>query len=205
MRTLALLAILGFVTAPETHAAQPHPITADEARQWGRHVVPLPQKMEIAAEMQLKRERIGLSVQQADHPVVKQAVKELRACVGASEGDFQITLQLDGPEASPLDSVPNKVKLTYYHSLLTYTAGRREMIYPLMEKFAAEGRWLGVCPQLTGSVGPVTPFSGAHFVHWRMKEFVEKRVSGFTAYVTPLLGHARFNVEAAAEWSWNLT
>ncbi|MBN1854253.1 MAG: hypothetical protein JW829_16105, partial [Pirellulales bacterium] len=80
----------------------------------------------------------------------------------------------------------------------------RPIIYPLMEKYAAEGRWLGICPQWTGAVGPATPFSGAHFVHYRMKEFVDKRVSGFTAYVTPTFGHARFNIEAAAEWSWNL-
>jgi hypothetical protein len=37
-----------------------------------------------------------------------------------------------------------------------------------------------------------------------MKEFANKRVSGFTAYVTPSLTHARFNIEAAAEWSWNV-
>ncbi len=455
MRTMALLAILGSVAATETLAVEPATITVEEARQWGRHVVPLPQKMEISAEVQLERGQIGVPMLQTDHPVAKQAIEELRACVGAgtaAQRVFRITLQLGGPEASPLDSVPNKdqayrifpeadrpglrivaqtpvgllygvetltqlisakatadalqvpilratdwpdvaergfwgsdsflhlrwmaevkmnvieqisavwvdengkgharlksgrepmieegprygirpvpvvlhleqlsgkgvfeaypelkarggqegaicysqtaivgvladwivalgslpgvadvdvwmtenlhgkggcrcddcarhdrnvlevrailaawrkarqrlpdvglrvllseetyqsnhlvlaelpeeVKLVYYHSLLTYTAQRREMVYPLMEQYAAKVRWLGVCPQLTGFVGQLTPFSGAHFVHYRMKEFVEKRVSGFTAYVTPRLTCARFNVEAAAEWSWNV-
>jgi len=103
-----------------------------------------------------------------------------------------------------LAELPHEVKLVYYHSLRTYTAQRRPMVYPLMAEYAAKSRWLGVCPQLTGFVGPATPFSGADFVRYRMEEFVKNRVSGFTAYVTPLLAHARFNVEAAAEWSWNL-
>jgi len=103
-----------------------------------------------------------------------------------------------------LAELPEDVKLIYYHSLLTYTAQRREMVYPLMAKYAVQGRWLGICPQLTGVVGPAAPFSGAHFVRYRMQEFVDKKVSSFIAYVTPLLNHARFNVEAAAEWSWNV-
>jgi len=456
MRTLALLAVLRVGTALETRAAEPHPISAEAVRHWCLHVAPLPQKMEIAAEVRLPRERIEVSVLRNDHPVVDRAIRQLHACVGARSVDtpgFRITLQLGGPEASGLDSVPNgdqayyifpvaehtelrivarepvglfygtktltqlisakstddelcipvlhvtdwpdipergfwgsdsfrhlrwigamklnvveqiaavwvdpdgkgharmkpgrepmieegprygilpvpavvhleqlsgkglfeaypelkaqggqegaicysqaaivdvladwivalgslphvldvdvwmtenlhrkggcrcercrqqdhnvlevrsilaawqkakqrlpdvglrillseetyrsnhlilaelpkDVKLIYYHSLLTYTAHRREMVYPLMENFAAEGRWLGICPQLTGVVGPASPFSGAQFVHYRMKEFADKGVSGFTAYVTPLLTHARFNIEAAAEWSWNVT
>jgi hypothetical protein len=36
-----------------------------------------------------------------------------------------------------------------------------------------------------------------------MNEFASKGLSCFTAYAIPRLQHARFNVEAAAEWSWN--
>ncbi len=455
MRMVILLSALGSLPATETPAAEPRPVTADLARRWALHVAPLPQEMEIAAELRLERNRIGISAPPADHPVIRQAVEDLRACVGngsAADVAFRITLHLGGAEASALESVPNRdqaysispesqnaglrivarepaglfygaktltqlisarsteaelcipllrvtdwpdisergfwgsdsfqhllwlgsmkmnlveqiaavwvdaagkgharlkagrepmieegprygvrplpavvhleqlsgkglfeaypelkarggqegaicysqapfagvladwiaalgslpnvsdvdvwmtenlhgkggcrcedcrqqdrgvlevrailaawrkakerlpdvglrvllseetyhsnhlilaelpgeVKLIYYHSLLTYTARRCEIVHPLMEKFAAEGRWLGICPQLTGTVGPASPFSGARFVRNRMKEFVDKRVSGFSAYVTPTLNHARFNVEAAAEWSWNV-
>ncbi len=39
-----------------------------------------------------------------------------------------------------------------------------------------KGGWLGVCPQLTASWRIVSPFTGAHFIHARMSEFVTKRL-----------------------------
>jgi len=455
MRLAVFLAALVVGAVLEGRAAEPRSMRADAVRQWRLHVVPLPQKMEIAAEVRLPRERVGVSAPPGNHPAINQAIRELHACVGAGsadEGAFRITLLLGGADALALDAVPNAdqayrilpepehaglrivarkpvglfygtktltqlisakstdaelcipvlrvtdwpdmpergfwgsdsfrhlpwigsmklnvveqiaavwvdsdgkgqarlkpgrepmieegprygvlpvpavlhleqlsgkglfeaypelksqggqegaicysqpafvdvladwivalgslpnvsdvdvwmtenlhrkggcrceqcrqhdhnvlevrailaawrkakqrlpdvglrvllseetygsnplilaelpkdVKLVYYHSLRTYTAQRREMVYPLLEEYAAQGRWLGVCPQLTGVVGPASPFSGAQFVHYRMKEFVDKQVSGFTAYVIPSLTHARFNVEAAAEWSWNV-
>ena len=105
--------------------------------------------------------------------------------------------------AKILEILPKDVKLTYYHSLLTYTTFRRPMIEPLFARWCEQGGYLGVTPQLTGDVGPATPFTGAAFVHYRMNEFVDKGVSCLTGYATPRLQHCRFNVEAAAEWSWN--
>ncbi|MBN1854344.1 MAG: hypothetical protein JW829_16560, partial [Pirellulales bacterium] len=106
-----LLAAMSLVTALEAVACEPHSITADVAHEWGQHVIPLPQKMEIAAELRIERGRIGISVPHVDSPVLKQAIDELQACIGAGAatgGAFQITLQLGGAEASILDSVPNQ-------------------------------------------------------------------------------------------------
>lgn len=102
-----------------------------------------------------------------------------------------------------LQEVPWDVKVTYYHSLLTYTVSHEPMIYPLLEDYARRGRWLGVTPQLTAFVGRVAPFTGAHFIHQLMNEFADKGMACFTGYAIPRLQHARFNVEAAAEWGWN--
>jgi sugar phosphate isomerase/epimerase len=37
-----------------------------------------------------------------------------------------------------------------------------------------------------------------------MKEFLEKGMSGLIGYATPRVQYSYFNVEAAAEWGWNL-
>ncbi|MGC8861504.1 MAG: hypothetical protein ACP5R5_01870 [Armatimonadota bacterium] len=58
-------------------------------------------------------------------------------------------------------------------------------------------------PNLDSLTGYWQPFHGAAFVKYRMDEFVNKRLSGLIAYVTPRLHYYRFNVEAAAEWSRN--
>ncbi len=98
-----------------------------------------------------------------------------------------------------LAELPPEVGLSYYHSLLTYTLMKRPMVPPLIAQAARE-RWVAVVPLV--SVGP-QPFTGAQFMHARMTEFVAKGVSGLIGYATPRVKYARFNVEAAAEWSWN--
>jgi hypothetical protein len=102
-----------------------------------------------------------------------------------------------------LQEVPWDVKVTYYHSLLTYTVSHEPMVYPLLEDYARRGRWLGVTPQFTAFVGRAAPFTGAHFIHQLMNEFADKGIACFTGYAIPRLQHAQFNVEAAAEWGWN--
>jgi hypothetical protein len=105
--------------------------------------------------------------------------------------------------AAILALLPPGVKVVYYHSLLTYTAAHQPMLGPELATAAEGGRWVGVTPQLTGFVGPACPFTGAAFVQSRMREFVDKHLSGFTAYVIPRLAFGAFNLEAAAEWSWH--
>jgi hypothetical protein len=100
--------------------------------------------------------------------------------------------------------LPPDVKVWYYHSLLTYNTGQTPILWrKYLADFARSGRWLGVCPNLGNAVNFVCPFTGADFVRYRMREFVDKRVSGLIGYPSPEIKYYRFNVEAAAEWSWN--
>ncbi|MEA3399988.1 MAG: glycoside hydrolase family 20 zincin-like fold domain-containing protein [Armatimonadota bacterium] len=107
-----------------------------------------------------------------------------------------------GSNEAVIAELPPEVGLSYYHSLLTYTALERPMIPPLIAR-AAEDRWVAVVPSLVASVGLAQPFTGAQFVHSRMTEFISRGLSGWIGYATPRVKYAWFNVEAAAEWSWN--
>ncbi|MGC9319551.1 MAG: glycoside hydrolase family 20 zincin-like fold domain-containing protein [Armatimonadota bacterium] len=107
-----------------------------------------------------------------------------------------------GSNEAVLAELPTEVGVNYYHSLLTYTAMDRPMIPPLFAE-AAQERWVGVVPSFVGAVRPVQPFTGPQFMHARMTELVSEGLSGVMGYATPRVRFARFNVEAAAEWSWN--
>lgn len=102
-----------------------------------------------------------------------------------------------------LKAAPPEVKISYYHGGLTYDSSANPMIYPLLEDFAKSGRWLGVYPQVTNAWRTVTPFTGPQFIHARMTEFVEKRLSNVVTYAVPSNDLHDFNVTAAAEWLWN--
>jgi len=104
-----------------------------------------------------------------------------------------------------LKAAPADVKITYYHGGYTYDSSDKPMIYPLLEEFAASGRWLGVYPQVTNAWRTVTPFTGPQFIRARMTEFVQKRLSNVIVYAVPSNDLHRFNVMAAAEWLWNNT
>ncbi|NOZ19895.1 MAG: hypothetical protein GXP25_02270 [Planctomycetes bacterium] len=102
-----------------------------------------------------------------------------------------------------LAEVPPEVGVTYYDGGKTYDSSKDPMIYPLLEKYAAEGHWLGCYPQLTPSWRIVSPWSCPQFVKFRMTEFVDKKLSCLGGYVVPDNRLFDFNVTAAAEWSWN--
>ena len=95
------------------------------------------------------------------------------------------------------------VGVTYYDGGRTYDSSRDPMIYPLLEDFARQGRWLGCYPQLTASWRIVCPWSGPQFIKARMTEFVDKGLMCLCGYATPDNRFYDFNVTAAAEWSWN--
>jgi hypothetical protein len=101
--------------------------------------------------------------------------------------------------------LPPEIKIWYYHSLFTYNTSDLEMIPPYVERFARQGRFMGVVPNLSASVigAIVNPFTGAHFVHGRLNEFETKGISGLLGYPKPRVMYYAFNVEASAEWSWN--
>jgi len=129
----------------------------------------------------------------------RQAVKEhpnVRLRILLTQGSYDTNDKV-------LAEVPPEVGVTYYHGGLTYNSSRDPMIYPLLEDYAAKGRWLGCYPQLTASWRIVCPWSGPQFIKYRMTEFVNKGLKCLCGYATPDNRLYDFNVTAAAEWSWN--
>lgn len=102
-----------------------------------------------------------------------------------------------------LAELPRDVKLWYYHSLLTYYTNEVPIVPDYLREAVDEGRYVGVCMNLCGEVSLCEPFTGAAFIRYRMKELADKGVSGLLGFAHPLLTHNAFNLEAAAEWSWN--
>jgi hypothetical protein len=102
-----------------------------------------------------------------------------------------------------LEFLPPDVSLWYYHSLLTYTSGHDPMVKPYLADSARKGRSIGICCSVSAFVGLTLPFTGIHFMHGRMNEFVDKGMSGVLGYATPRVHYAAINTEAMAEWSWN--
>jgi hypothetical protein len=98
--------------------------------------------------------------------------------------------------------LPPEVKVWYYHSLFTYNTSEKPMLRRYLVEAASKGRWLGVCVNLCAHVGTWQPFTGAHFVRYRMNEFVDKKFSGLLGYAVPIISHVPLNAEAAAEWAW---
>ncbi|MEN6450679.1 MAG: hypothetical protein ABFC96_09325 [Thermoguttaceae bacterium] len=104
-----------------------------------------------------------------------------------------------------LAALPADIGVTYYSGATTYDSSRKPMIYPLLERYAASGRWLGVYPQITSSWRVVFPWTGPEFIKYRATEFASKKLSNVIGYAVPLNFHHQFNVMALAEWSWNST
>ena len=102
-----------------------------------------------------------------------------------------------------LAEVPPGVDVTYYDGSRTYNSSTNTMIYPLLEKYAASGRWLGVYPTLFPHWHYVSPWSCPQFVKYRMAEYADKKLANMTGYVAPDNRLFDFNVTAAAEWGWN--
>jgi hypothetical protein len=100
--------------------------------------------------------------------------------------------------------LPSDVKIWYYQGIYTYSPGRFEIIPSNLQDVANSGRYAGVVPGLY-YVGHAQPFQSAEFINYRMTEFVNKKISGLLAYAAPqpLVKFLGYNVEAAAEYSWN--
>ena len=109
----------------------------------------------------------------------RQRIKpNLRVRILLTQGSYQSNAQV-------LEAAPPEMGVTYYHGGLTYDSSRNPMIYPLLEKYAAQGRWLGCYPQLTPSYLVICPWSGPQFIKARMSEFVSKRLQCLCGYVIP--------------------
>lgn len=128
--------------------------------------------------------------------IARERFPDLRIRVLLTQGSYDTNDQV-------LAQIPPEVGVTYYHGSKTYDSSPEPMIYPLLQEFAAKGRWLGCYPQLTPSWRIVSPWSSPQFVKFRITEFVEKKLSCLAGYVVPDTRLYDFNVTAAGEWSWN--
>lgn len=100
-------------------------------------------------------------------------------------------------------ALPKGVHAWYYHSLLTYSSSHIPMVPSSVADFASRGGDVGAVPSLCSNVNFPGPFTGPHFVHARMNEFVNRKLTRVLGYPSPGMDFTRFNVEAMAEWSWN--
>jgi hypothetical protein len=145
----------------------------------------------------------------AINPFVLQTQLALRAWEAAKQVKPSVRLRILLTQGSyksndqVLAAAPRDVGITYYDGGRTYDSSRNPMIYPLLEAYTAQGRWLGCYPQLTASWRIVCPWSGPQFIKARMTEFVQKRLQCLCGYATPSNRFYEFNVTAAAEWAWN--
>ena len=128
--------------------------------------------------------------------IAQKEYPDLRIRILTTQGSYESNDKV-------LAEIPPDVGVTYYDGRRTYDSSKEPMIYPLLEQYAAQGRWLGVYPQLTASWRIVSPWSCPQFIKCRMTEFVDKKLACLGGYVVPDNLLYDFNVTAAAEWSWN--
>ena len=129
--------------------------------------------------------------------IARKTCPQLRLRILLSQGSYDVNDQV-------LAAVPEpEIGITYYSGSTTYTAAREPMIYPLMEAFLKQGRWLGVYPTLTASYRLACPWSGPQFMKYRMTEYVDKGLACMCGFAPPDYRFCDFNLTAAAEWSWN--
>jgi hypothetical protein len=100
-------------------------------------------------------------------------------------------------------AAPKDLRIVYYDGGRSYDSSREPMIYPLLEKYAADGGWLGVYPQVTVSWAFVMPWSCPQFMKTRMTEFADKKLRAMIGYAHPTIDLYDFNVTAGGEWTWN--
>lgn len=102
-----------------------------------------------------------------------------------------------------LKELPKEVKVVYYHSLMTYTHAKIPMIHNYLVDFVKRGGWLAVCPALGGIPNYPEPFTCPQFINTRVNEYLDKGLKGLLGYASPGILYTPYNVEAAAEWTWN--
>jgi hypothetical protein len=132
------------------------------------------------------------------YELAREVRPDIRLRVLLTQGSYEFNDQV-------IAALPPEIGITYYDGGKTYDSSRKEMIYPLLEEYAAAGGWLGCYPQLTASWRIVCPWSGPQFVRFRMTEFVDDGLECLCGYATPDNRFYDFNINAAAEWSWNCT
>jgi len=128
--------------------------------------------------------------------IVRRQYPDLNIRVLLTNGSYRDNEQI-------LSELPPEVHASYYHCSRTYNSWKEPMIYPVLEKYAAKGGWLGVYPQNTGIVRIISPWSAPQFIKYRMNEFVRKELKNVSVYCAPDHSYHDFNITAVAEWLWN--
>ena len=105
--------------------------------------------------------------------------------------------------AKVLAALPTDVKVSYYHGGLTYNTERKPMIYPVLETYLRQKRWMGVYPTLSANWLIVAPFSNPEFTRYRLTEFVDKGLQNLVGYIVPTDWYFQVNTDGGLEWSWN--
>jgi len=126
----------------------------------------------------------------------KQKIPSLRLRLLTTEETFDSDEQI-------ITLAPPGVTIWYYHSLTTYSNRETPIIPPALAQLARRGHRIGVVPDFGVKSAFPQPFTGAHFVRYRMNEFVDKHIAAVLGYPRPGVAYCDFNMEAAAEWSWN--
>lgn len=185
------------------------PKTIEILADWMREFLSIPGINEVMVWLSEQNSPCYCSRCQGKEPYVREMKGIQEAFEKASHNRPGTILQILTTQGSyvvndkVLAAASPSTRIVYYDGGRTYDSSHRPMIYPLLAKFARSGHWLGVYPQLTSSWRTVFPFTGPQFIHARMKEFADKRLSGMIGYATPSNRYYEFNVTAAAEWSWN--
>jgi hypothetical protein len=160
-------------------------------------------------------QRIGCQCNRCKAEKVNPMVLEARAIVTARAMAEQtlgkkIGLRILSSEATEdyntiiLSELPKDVKFVYYHSLISYTCDKRPMMPKYLVDAAKSGRWVATCPNVSAIVGYAEPFESAQFIRYRASELVNNGASGILGYATPRIHFCRYNVEATAEYTWNV-
>lgn len=135
--------------------------------------------------------------------VIAAAYEKAKQRVGTLGLRILTSEETENSNPDVFKALPPEIKIWYYHSLTTYTAGEEPMVRGYLADFAKQGRWIGMCPNVVNVVHFAEPNTTPHFIHYRMNEFVDKGMSGLIGYATPRVYYSFFLVEASAEWSWN--
>lgn len=113
---LVAIMVLGVLVSTSTAdaAGKPHSVAEPEAAAWLHHVVPLPKQVAITGRAVVTPEQVRIVTADAAPPLVAQAARELRECLGpppdgpATQSPvFTITLELGGPDAQALANLKN--------------------------------------------------------------------------------------------------
>lgn len=108
-----------------------------------------------------------------------------------------------------LAAIPPEIGVLYYHGSWrpvcpgTYSQTREQIIIPVLEQYAARGRWLGVVPTVA-NLNMNSFWSCPQFVQYRLKEIQAKGLRNIMAFATPNLEVRDMNFTAMAEWAWNV-